>query len=868
MATAPVQAAIDFLEKLRPGGPWVLTAITPDGPAKTITASTTDEVVAFVNANNNERNLYYSVNPTRTAKSKKAAKTDIAAIEFALADLDPADGETSADAKARYLTQLNGGAFEPKPTAVVDSGNGIQCLWRLLERITLSEPIRSEQGKLIFSPEDQTKIADIEARIAAVMLRLGSKAGTQNIDRILRLPGTTNLPTAKKRKAGRGACTTTLMSFNGMAWPLSAFPLPDRAEKTAGTRDNDEDERSSSKKDLPQELRLMLYLQGDQPAGYASRSELLWAFINAALRKSIDEDAIITACLDAAYAGNSIYTHVQEKGGEDYVKRQIVHTANATATDDKGRVIVIVEEGKLDEVWRATQAALIERGRPVYQRGGRLVEPLWRLEKTNDGRNVLTMHLEPFNVSRLADAIAHHAVRFQKYDGRARRLKNIDPPKAVIEWLLEAKHWLVPTVRGIINAPTMRPDGSLLTEQGYDPATELWYKSSGDVTLPPIPEHPTKAKAEEALALLNSLFDGWPFDGENETNKKSVARAAALAATMTTVLRGALPVAVPIFLITAPDARTGKTFLVQLIARIATGHVPISTAGATNEEEMEKRVETEALSGRPIMHFNNLPNGMVVTSPRLAELCSEGMVTIRKLGRMEEGLCDCRATTVFLNGNNITVAGDLVVRTVLCRLDAKMENPETRKFAFDPPELVRKDRGRYLAAVFTIVRAFRKAGCPPQKCNQVLGFDAWSRLVQQPLLWLGMPDPWGDMETMRAMDPTLEEKGRLFDVLRKYFPGSARFTTADCAQLAEEMTTDANGRPVLRRPDLHALMATNYGKVNSKSFGQLLAKHRDRIHAGWCLKAVPGHAGVAAYRLVGPPGAATATLPGADTEAF
>ena len=45
------------------------------------------------------------------------------------------------------------------------------------------------------------------------MVRLGSKAGTQNIDRILRLPGTTNLPNKKKLNTGRVACPTRLIRF-------------------------------------------------------------------------------------------------------------------------------------------------------------------------------------------------------------------------------------------------------------------------------------------------------------------------------------------------------------------------------------------------------------------------------------------------------------------------------------------------------------------------------------------------------------------------------------------------------------------------------------------------------------------------------
>ena len=56
------------------------------------------------------------------------------------------------------------------------------------------------------------------------MKRLGSVAGTQNIDRILRLPGTTNLPNKTKRERGRVPCQTKLIHFNGATCKLSDFP--------------------------------------------------------------------------------------------------------------------------------------------------------------------------------------------------------------------------------------------------------------------------------------------------------------------------------------------------------------------------------------------------------------------------------------------------------------------------------------------------------------------------------------------------------------------------------------------------------------------------------------------------------------------
>src|SRR5262245_30912311 len=93
--SANIKEAVNFLEALRPGGPWLLTAIVPDGKTTTQTLRNAKKVETFLDKHDGKRNLYYSVNPTRTALSKKAAKTDIAAIEYALADLDPNAGETS-----------------------------------------------------------------------------------------------------------------------------------------------------------------------------------------------------------------------------------------------------------------------------------------------------------------------------------------------------------------------------------------------------------------------------------------------------------------------------------------------------------------------------------------------------------------------------------------------------------------------------------------------------------------------------------------------------------------------------------------------------------------------------------------------------
>src|SRR5262245_38557871 len=114
--TGPAGAAqADFLAQLRPGGPWLLVAIDPDTETITaITAQQQADVTGFVQHWNGKRNLYYMVNPIRQALDKKPAKTDVAGIEYLLADLDPAADETPAAAKARYRAQLE--TMQPTPT--------------------------------------------------------------------------------------------------------------------------------------------------------------------------------------------------------------------------------------------------------------------------------------------------------------------------------------------------------------------------------------------------------------------------------------------------------------------------------------------------------------------------------------------------------------------------------------------------------------------------------------------------------------------------------------------------------------------------------------------------------------------------------
>jgi hypothetical protein len=132
--------AVKFLQQLRPKGPWVLTAIEPDGPTltRTFTSKQSEDARQFiVERNDAGDNLYYSLNPTREAMTKKAAKQDIAAVEYLHVDIDPHDDESPDQCKQRALRQVE--QFRNEPSFIIDSGNGLQLLWELTHPVELRD---------------------------------------------------------------------------------------------------------------------------------------------------------------------------------------------------------------------------------------------------------------------------------------------------------------------------------------------------------------------------------------------------------------------------------------------------------------------------------------------------------------------------------------------------------------------------------------------------------------------------------------------------------------------------------------------------------------------------------------------------------
>lgn len=165
-------SAIAFLTRMYPNDPWHLVKIRPDGKptARSFGTETAREAKGWIDAHQGVANLYFHVNRlTPGFADGKAKKEDVVDALFLHVDIDDLGAET------RLRT------FTPAPTAVIFSGGGFQAFWRLREPA---------------SPEAAERV-----NLAIAVALKGDKC--HNADRIMRVPGTINVPGRRKKARGR-----------------------------------------------------------------------------------------------------------------------------------------------------------------------------------------------------------------------------------------------------------------------------------------------------------------------------------------------------------------------------------------------------------------------------------------------------------------------------------------------------------------------------------------------------------------------------------------------------------------------------------------------------------------------------------------
>lgn len=183
-----------------------LVAIHPTtNEIKGLTA-TIDNINPFISAHINDYNLYYTVNePSINAPNNKLKKEHITKLHGVWLDADPVKGADFQGERGRLLKFADLLKNQPTPpTYIIDSGAGVQAFWYLTE------------------PLDATNdnINTLESLGRGISIKYDTDA-VQNIDRIMRLPFTNNIPDERKQKIGRTRATARILHQSNKTYQLN-----------------------------------------------------------------------------------------------------------------------------------------------------------------------------------------------------------------------------------------------------------------------------------------------------------------------------------------------------------------------------------------------------------------------------------------------------------------------------------------------------------------------------------------------------------------------------------------------------------------------------------------------------------------------
>lgn len=463
----------------------------------------------------------------------------------------------------------------------------------------------------------------------------------------------------------------------------------------------------------------------------------------------------------------------------------------------------------------AAERAMHGAGLPLYRRGAMLVRPLVLDAHTFGGRRVKTIGLIAAPTILLRSYMGQ-AAGFEKFDGRGKAWVSCKPPIDIAELILgRAGHWPFEEIRGVLAAPSMRPDGSILHRPGFDPATGMFLVDPP--AMPDIPEQPTHQDARQALAVLDSLLESFPWQGDDDS------RAVGLSMLVSPIMRASLPT-VPMHCVSAPAPGSGKSYLCDLAAAIATGFPCVVMAAGRDEEELEKRLSAVLLDGLPMAAVDNISSAL--GGDFLCQMLDRPMIKVRVLGKSEGPKLEPRLI-LFATGNNLTLVGDIGRRAVIAHLDAACENPHQRTFKDDPLARILRDCGAYIAAALTLCRAFKMSGESGEA--RLASFEHWSDTVRSAIRWAGGGDAVRTMATIADDDPAREHHAAVLAVWDKVF-GTDEVSVTDIVKRALER--NQIGGLVL--PDLHdvlmAVAATrSRGTLDNRRLGYWLRQHRDKV---------------------------------------
>lgn len=308
----------------------------------------------------------------------------------------------------------------------------------------------------------------------------------------------------------------------------------------------------------------------------------------------------------------------------------------------------------------------------------------------------------------------------------------VDAPEAMV---------MLRGLRGVTHTPMVRSDGSVLALPGYDPASGYLFLPGPGVRAIPVPDSPSQEDVAKAVGLLDEMVAGFPWETKDD-------KANYYGMLLTPLLRMMAPPSYKGFFIGAHQPGSGKTLLAD-IARILHGGIFRSEMPMDEPEIKKMTTSMLATTSAPIIHIDNV-TGVLRSSQLAGLLTASGEIQERELGS-SRNLTFVNDRVWVLTGNNPSLGGDMVRRTITIMIDPNMANPETREFAIkDLPAWVKERRNELLNALMVMIRYWVAGGARKAERQQSDSFATWEATVAGILSACGIPGEFDQQSGQRA----------------------------------------------------------------------------------------------------------------------
>jgi len=449
---------------------------------------------------------------------------------------------------------------------------------------------------------------------------------------------------------------------------------------------------------------------------------------------------------------------------------------------------------------------------------------------------------------------------FQKWNKKTEEYVPIIPTDEIVGAVRKRANW--PGIRsliGIVETPTLRPDGKIVQIPGYDSRTKYLYMP-GEKFPEVFDEKATQENAKWAFGFLGECFEDFPY-------VSAAHRSVPVAAILTLVARPAILGSIPAVLFDASTRGSGKTLQTDAIATITTGRGAPRMNYTSDDIELEKILAGYALRGSSFICLDNIPAMRPFGGgPMDRVITARDDVELRILGATKIVTLPWRAL-IMATGNNISFHGDTSRRVLMARLEPTEEKPEQRtKFKHeDLLGWIRTQRPRLVSAALLILRAYFRAGRPDMGCSRWGSFEEWGRLIPNAIVFAGGADPMlARPEGEEEVDDQLRSIRTIVTGFRKML-GDDDFRISSVVDLFFKSQRDPDPVNGGYKPDgledLRDAIETLVGRRGMKQegrltypdpveFGRRLAAYKGRVISGLRLVTQTGSGGVMKWRVV------------------